>query len=75
MKKIILTLIFLLLTQTNYADSIFDNLKTNRQISYLDFILLKIEQKLIQRHVLLRAQAMPLRVQYQNIGSQVYFSD
>ena len=75
MKKIILTLIFLLLTQTSYADSIFDDLKKSRKISYLDFILLKIEQKLIQRHALLRGQVMPLRVQYQNIGSQVYFLD
>ena len=75
MKKIILTIIFLLFTQTTFADSIFDNLKENKKTSYLDFILLKIEQRLIQRHGLLGAQPMALRIQYQSIGSQVDFSE
>ena len=39
----------------------------------MDFILLKIEQRLIQRHGLLGAQPIALRVQYQSIGSQVEF--
>ena len=43
--------------------------------SYLDFILLKIEQRLIQRHGLLGTQTFALRVQYQSIVSQVGFSD
>ena len=73
MKKIILTIIFLLFTQTTLAASIFDDLKKNKKTSYLDFILLKVEQRLIQRHGLLGAQPIALRVQYQSIGSQVEF--
>ena len=75
MKKIISTVIFLFLAQASFADTTFDDLKKSRKISYLEFILLKIEQRLVQRHVLLRAQAIPTRVQYQNIGSQVDYSD
>ena len=41
----------------------------------MDFLLLKIEQRLIQRHGLLGAQFVALRVQYQSIGSQVDFSE
>ena len=73
MKKIILAIIFFLFTQTTLADSIFDDLKKNKKASYLDFILLKVEQRLIQRHGLLGAQPMALRIQYQSIGSQVEF--
>ena len=75
MKKIILIIIFLLFTQTTFAASIFDDLKENKKTSYLDFVLLKIEQRLIQRHVLLGAQFMAIRVQYQSVGSQVDFSE
>ena len=75
MKKIILTIIFLLFTQTTLVASIFDDLKKNKKTSYLDFILLKIEQRLIQRHGLLGAQPVALRVQYQSVGSQVDFSE
>jgi hypothetical protein len=73
MKKIILTTIFLLFTQTNLLASTFDDLKEIRKTSYLDFILLKIEQRLIQRHGLLGRQFMALRVQYQSIGTEVEF--
>ena len=73
MKKIMLTIILLLFTQTTLAASIFDDLKENKKTSYLDFVLLKIEQRLIQRHVLLGAQFMAIRVQYQSVGSQVDF--
>ena len=54
---------------------IFDDLKENKKTSYLDFILLKIENRLIQRHGLLGAQFMALRIQYQSVGSQVDFSE
>ena len=57
------------------AASIFDDLKENKRTSYLDFILLKIENRLIQRHGLLGAQFMALRIQYQSVGSQVEFSE
>ena len=74
MKKIILGTIFLLFTQTTLLASTFDVLKKKRT-SYLDFVLLKIEQRLMQRHGLLGAQFVALRVQYQSIGSQVDFSE
>ena len=41
----------------------------------MDFILLKVESRLIQRHGLLGAQPMALRIQYQSVGSQVTFSE
>jgi len=63
----------LLFTQTALRASTFDDLKESKKTSYLDFILLKIEQRLIQRHGLLGAQPMALRIQYQSIGSQVEF--
>ena len=75
MKKTILTIIFLLFTQTTLVASVFEDLKENKKTSYLDFVLLKIEQRLIQRHVLLGAQFMAIRVQYQSVGSQVDFSE
>ena len=73
MQKIIFIIIFLLFTQTTLAVSIFEDLKENKKTSYLDFVLLKIEQRLIQRHGLLGAQFMVLRIQYQSVGSQVDF--
>ena len=73
MRKIILTIILLLFAQTALSDSIFDDLKKSKKTSYLDFILLKIEQRLIQRHGLLGPQPVALRVQYQSVWSQVDF--
>ena len=75
MKKTILLIIFLLFTQTTLSSSIFDDLKKNKKASYLDFILLKVESRLIQRHGLLGAQPMALRIQYQSVGSLVTFSE
>ena len=71
MKQIILLATFLLLVKTSFAESTFKNLQEDKKTSYLDFILLKIENRLIQRHALLGAQVFALRVQYQNVGSQV----
>ena len=71
MRQIILLITFLLLAETGFADSAFKSLQEDKKTSYLDFILLKVENKLIQRHALLKTQAIVLRVQYQNIGSQV----
>ena len=73
MVRAILTVIFFLFLQSNLFSSTFDELKKNKKTSYLDFILLKIENRLIQRHGLLGAQPVTLRVQYQNVGSQVNF--
>ena len=75
MKKTILTVIFLLLAQVSLATSTFDDLKKSKKTSYLDFILLKMEQRLIQRHGLLGPQPIAMRVQYQSVWSQVDFSD
>ena len=61
--------------QINLSASTFDDLRKIKKTSYLDFILLKIENRLIQRHGLLGAQPVALRVQYQSIGSQVDFSE
>ena len=41
----------------------------------MDFTLLKIEQRLIQRHGLLGPQPLAMRVQYQSVWSQVDFFD
>ena len=73
MKKIIAISTFLLFIFSNSFASTFDELKESRKTSYLDFILLKIEQRLIQRHGLLGSQPMALRIQYQSVGSQVEF--
>ena len=75
MKKTILTIIFLLFTQTNLIASTFDDLRNSKKTPYLDFILLKIEQRLIQRHGLLSSQTIVLRVQYQSLLTQVDFSE
>ena len=61
--------------QINLSASTFDDLRKIKKTSYLDFILLKIENRLIQRHGLLGTQPVALRVQYQSIGSQVDFSE
>ena len=75
MKKVVLIIILVLFTQISSAASIFDDLRKIKKTSYLDFILLKIEQRLIQRHGLLGAQPFALRIQYQSVGSQVDFSE
>jgi len=76
-KKKIADFIFyicLILIITNSVYSATFNQIENKKTSYLDFILLKIENRLIQRHGLLGAQPMALRIQYQKVGSQVDFS-
>ena len=75
MNKIILALIFSLLCQTGLLATSFKELKETKKTSYLDFILLKIEQRLIQRHSLLGSQPFALRVQYQSIITNVDFSE
>ena len=73
MKKTTLLILLLFFFQTFSANSEFDELKNNQRVSYLDFILLKIEGRLVQRHNLLGPQMMPVRVQFQHVGSQVDF--
>ena len=73
MKKIFLIVILIFLNNICLAENTFENLTVKQKTSYLDFILLKLESRLIQRHTLLGAQLVPLRVQFQKIGSQVDF--
>jgi len=73
MKKIIIIFILILSSQNAFSEVTFKQLQESTKTSFLDFVLLKIEQRLIQRHGLLRTQAMPLRIQYQSIASQVEF--
>jgi len=75
MKKIIFSIILLLFAQITLAETTFKDLKNNRKTSYLDFILLKLESKLIQRHGIMGAQPVAFRVQYQTIISQVDFEE
>ena len=73
MKKTFLVIVIFLFTCSNLIASTFDDLRNKKKTSYLDFILLKIEQRLIQRHGILGVQLIPLRVQYQSIISEVDF--
>jgi hypothetical protein len=75
MKKIIFSLIILLFAPIALAETTFKDLENNRKTSYLDFILLKLESKLIQRHGIMRAQPVAFRVQYQTIITQVDFEE
>ena len=75
MKKIFFIIIFLLFAQSISLGETFEDLQKIKKTSYLDFILLKIEQRLVQRHSLLGSQPMALRVQYQSVISQVDFSE
>jgi|TARA_B110000438_G_scaffold303177_1_gene363564 hypothetical protein len=72
-KKIVIIFLFFLLFQSILSASTFDDLKKNKKISYLDFILLKIESRIIQRHALLRSQPITMRVQYQTIVTEIKY--
>jgi len=72
-KKITLSFLFFFLFQSTLLANTFEDLKKNRKASYLDFILLKIESRIIQRHSLLRSQAVAMRVQYQTIISEINY--
>ncbi len=77
-KKIILKIIIsLLLILTNFnlsfADSTFKEIE-NKQVSFLDFFLLKFENTLIRRSNILSGQMIATRVQYSNIGTKVEYN-
>ncbi len=72
MRKLIFIIFFLFLNQSSFAETAFKDLQ-EKKTSYLDFVLTKIENRLVQRHGLLGAQMMPVRVQFQSLGSQVDF--
>jgi len=68
-----LFLIFFLVNNS-YAEKTFKDLE-NKKVPYLDFFLLKFENKLIQRSQFLRGQLFITRVQYSNISIRVNFDD
>jgi len=72
MKRLIITILLLLLNQNSLAETAFKDLQ-DKKTSYLDFVLTKIESRLVQRHNLLGTQMMPVRIQFQKVGSQVDF--
>ena len=45
------------------ADANFDSLRKEKKTSYLDFVLLKIENRLMQRHALLGLQYFAVKIQ------------
>ena len=58
----------------SYAEINFKKLE-DKKVSYLDFFLLKFENKLTKRANVLGAQTFATRVQYSSIGIQVNFDD
>jgi len=64
--------LILIICNFSYADVNFSTLR-DKKVSYLDFFLLKFENKLISRSRYLSAQLFATRVQYSNIGVQVNF--
>tara|TARA_Y100000590_G_scaffold1453_1_gene1815 strand:- start:52 stop:642 length:591 start_codon:yes stop_codon:yes gene_type:complete len=69
--KLILILSFF---NPSFADIDFKKLE-DKKVSYLDFFLLKFENKLISSSQILRAQMIALRVQYSGIGVSVKFDE
>ena len=58
----------------SYAEINFKKLE-DKKVSYLDFFLLKFENKLTKRANVLGAQTFATRVQYSSIGIKVNFDD
>ena len=72
--KIFIFLFMVVLANTVYADITFKNLET-KKVSYLDFFLLKFENRLFMNSKILSRQAIPLRVQYSNVGTKVDYDE
>jgi len=76
-KKIFEYFVFILiiiLTSTNlaFAGSNFEKLE-KKNVSFLDFFLLKLENRIIRNSQFLRRQMIATRVQYSSVGIQVDF--
>ena len=56
----------------SYGSASFNSL-SNKQTSYLDFLLLKLENKLINRVGMLGTQMFPSRVQYSHVGIEINY--
>ena len=78
-KKKILFKFFILLTSflylnNAYAEVTFKNFE-NKKVPYLNFFLLKFENKLINRSKILSRQIFATRVQYSNIGTSINYDE
>ena len=67
------TLFFIILINNFSHSSVNFNSFANKQTSYLDFLLLKLENKLINRVGILRSQMLPSRVQYSHVGIEINY--
>ena len=65
-----ISLFLLFFNQQSYAEVNFNKIK-DKKVSYLDFFLLKLENRLLTRSSILKNQLLSTRVQYSNIGLQV----
>ena len=73
--NIILSLFLILIfTNVSYGNQSFKQLE-NKKVSYLDFFLLKFENTINKRAQILSREHLATRVQYSNIGIQVYFDN
>ena len=78
-KKIIINIILSIIIifsiiKPGHTELNFKSLET-KQVSYLDFFLLKFENTLNKRSLILRKQLLATRVQYSNIGIGVGFDN
>ena len=67
------TLFFIILINNFSHGSVNFNSFANKQTSYLDFLLLKLENKLINRVGILSSQMFPSRVQYSHVGIEINY--
>ena len=67
------TLLFIILVNNFSHSSVNFNSFANKQTSYLDFLLLKLENKLVNRAGILGSQMYPSRVQYSRIGIEINY--
>jgi len=73
-KNTILISFFLcILIKPGNTDLSFKNFES-KKVSYIDFFMLKFENKLAKRSLYLRRQLMALRVQYSSVGVEVDFN-
>ena len=66
-KKTIFLIIVIFFTNCSYAKTNFDSFE-KKSVTFLDFFLLKIENRLTQRAQMLGEQSIATRVQYQSVG-------
>ena len=68
--KIFIILAVVVFVNNALAETSFKTLE-GKKTSYLDFFLLKFENRIFKRSLILKRQMVPTRVQYSNIGTQV----